>query len=148
MRMNTRIVSCLVGVLLFAGFAVSTDAQVTIPDPGLNAAVREALQKPVGPLTQADLLSLNFLSACCRDIKNLQGLEAAQNLRILDLHSNSLTNGAVINSLTNLQIIDLFQNRLTSFALTSARSNLTIIDLAFNSLTQCSLPNGLTNLWR
>jgi formylglycine-generating enzyme required for sulfatase activity len=146
MRMNTRIISCLLGLLLFAGFAVSLDAQVTIPDPGLNAAVREALQKPVGPLTQSDLLNLNVLSACCRDIKNLQGLEAAQNLRILDLHSNSLTNGALINSFTNLQIIDLFQNRLSSFTLSSARSNLTVIDIAFNSLTQCSLPNGLTNL--
>jgi len=41
------------------GFILTTAAQeVSILDPGLNSAVREALQKPTGPLTDADLLSL------------------------------------------------------------------------------------------
>jgi formylglycine-generating enzyme required for sulfatase activity len=133
-------------LLFWASFIFPTRAQVSIPDAGLDSAIRAALQKPAGPLTPEDLLSLNVLSACCRDIKSLQGLEAAHNLSILDLHGNSLTNVDTLNSLTNLQIIDLFQNQVTSFSPSSALSNLTIVDVAFNSLTQCSLPGGLTRL--
>jgi hypothetical protein len=53
---------CIIRFLLIAltlsGHAAPTLAQeVSIPDPGLNAAIRDALQKPSGPLTQQDLLS-------------------------------------------------------------------------------------------
>jgi hypothetical protein len=62
MRIIFQITRPLVLALLaVTTFATSTLAQdVSIPDPGLNAAVREALQKPGGPLTQQDMLSLNF----------------------------------------------------------------------------------------
>ena len=39
-------------LLALSGFMGATLAQeVSIPDPGLNAAIREALQQPIGPLT-------------------------------------------------------------------------------------------------
>src|SRR5678816_2059008 len=79
---------------------------VSIPDPGLNAAIREALQKPAGPLTQQDLLSLTNLSARNRNVKSIVGLEAALNLTSLDLHSNHLTNFALPGTLTNLSYLD------------------------------------------
>jgi hypothetical protein len=45
----------------------STSAQeVSIPDPGLNSSIRDALQKPVGPLTGQDLLGLTALNAIGR----------------------------------------------------------------------------------
>ena len=135
----------LLVALLFLS-RTSFGQEVSISDPGLNAAVREALQKPTGPLTEQDMLRLTFLSACCRDIKSIAGLEAARNLAILDLHANLLTNCVVPGTLTNLQIVDLFQNQLTSVVLPAALSKLTIVNLGFNSLGQCSLPNGLTNL--
>jgi hypothetical protein len=51
-------------VLILSGFTASTKAQeVSIPDPGLNGAIRAALNKPVGPLTEQDLLSVTFLNA-------------------------------------------------------------------------------------
>jgi len=54
----------VVTVMALTNFVASTLAQeVSIPDPGLNAAVRNALQKPGGPLTEQDLLSLTNLDA-------------------------------------------------------------------------------------
>jgi hypothetical protein len=47
--------------------------EVSIPDLGLNAAVRQALQKPGGPLTEQDLLSLTNLSAGSRNISSVDG---------------------------------------------------------------------------
>jgi formylglycine-generating enzyme required for sulfatase activity len=133
--------------LALTSFVGSTLAQeVSIPDPGLNAAIRAALQKPVGPLTEPDLLGLDLLSAGHRNITNVAGLEAARNLRILDLDANSITNFPITGALTNLTILDLFQNQLTSFALPNTSAKLNILNLAFNSLTECSLPIGLTNL--
>ena len=61
--------------------------EVSIPDPGLNAAIREALQKATGPLMQADLLSLTN-NASQRNISSIVGLEAARNLVSLNLQIN------------------------------------------------------------
>jgi hypothetical protein len=50
--------SLILTLFVIAVFVASTVAQeVSIPDPGLNAAIRAALQKPFGPLTEQDLLS-------------------------------------------------------------------------------------------
>ena len=59
--------------------------EVNIPDPGLNAAIRDALQKPIGPLTETGLLSLTALNASGRCINSVEGLQAARNLTSLDL---------------------------------------------------------------
>src|SRR5580765_7245088 len=145
--MNSKTIFALCAMAVMACFVFSAGAQeVSIPDPGLNAAIREALQKTSGPLTEQDLLSLTNLSAGGRSITNVAGLEAARNLHILDLDNNSITDFTIASVLTNLSILDLFNNHLRSFVLSNASPNLTIIDIAFNSLAQCSLPDGLTNL--
>jgi hypothetical protein len=72
--MNMRAISQLGHVLICAGLLISARAQqVSIPDPGLNAAIRAALQKPTGPLTEQDLLSLTNLNASQRNVSSLQG---------------------------------------------------------------------------
>ncbi len=138
--------SVALSLALISSLNTSPAQEVVIPDPGLQSAIRDALAKPAGPLTETDLLSLTFLSAGGRSITNVQGLEAARNLSILDLDDNSITTFPIAESLTNLSILDLFGNDLTSFALTTASSKLTILDVAFNFLTDCSLPSGLANL--
>src|SRR6185295_6819522 len=101
-------------LLALMSLTISVLAQnVSIPDPGLNAAIRLALQKPIGPLTQQDLLGLTNLSAGGRSIGTVEGLEAARNLKILDLDNNSITNFTMASALTNLTILDLFNNHLT-----------------------------------
>src|SRR5262245_59554900 len=93
-----------VATLLGLTFCVaSTQAQtVSIPDPGLNAAIRDALQKPSGPLTEQDMLSLTNLNASRRNISSIAGLETARNLISLELQINRLTSFALPNTLTNL----------------------------------------------
>src|SRR5881628_2328014 len=95
-------------LLLLAIFTGSVSGQeVSIPDPNLNAVIREALQKPTGPLTQSDMLSLTGLSAIFRNITNVQGLEAAQNLVSLDLQDNQITTFNFPTNLTKLVSLDL-----------------------------------------
>ena len=92
----------LLVALIASGLTVVRAQEVSIPDPGLNAAIRDALQIPSVPLTEQDLLTLTNLSAGGRGIHSVEGLEAAHNLRILDLDNNSITNFSIASALTNL----------------------------------------------
>jgi internalin A len=115
------IIRFLLIALTFIGHVAPMFAQeVTIPDLGLDTAIRDTLNIPIGPLTEQDLLGLTNLNASSRNISNIAGLEAARNLVSL-----------------NLQI-----NRLTTFSLPTTLTNLTVLDLSANSLTNCSFPGG------
>jgi hypothetical protein len=51
-----RIATAIVATLVLAGYAEEPASQeVPIPDPGLNAAIRDALRKPNGSLLGAQL---------------------------------------------------------------------------------------------
>jgi len=145
-KVNLRTLIPLFGLILHLTSIVASAQEVAIPDPGLNAAIRETLNKPTGSLTEQDMLSLTSLSAIGRGISSVQGLEVARNLSVLDLDSNSLTNFAVASALTNLNTLVLFNNHLTNFVLPNGSAKLNFLDLGFNSLVQCSIPGGLTNL--
>src|SRR5436309_10193583 len=102
-------------LLILTGFVPSALAQeVSIPDPGLNAAIREALQKPSGPLTEQDLLTLTNLNARNRNVSNIEGLEAARNLASLDLEINHISNLSLLRTLTNLLTLDASGNPVTN----------------------------------
>src|SRR4030095_14154103 len=148
--MTTRlpvIRSILATLLALNTFVTLTRAQnVSIPDPGLDAALRATLAKPTGPLTVQDLLSLTNLNAGQRSISNLAGLEFAINLLSLNLQGNLLSNPAFPTNLARLNSLDLSQNRFGTFSLPSNLTGLVFLNLGFNGLTNVSLPNGLTNL--
>src|SRR5712671_1787415 len=110
--------SLIFTLVVLASLAVSTLAQeVSIADPGLEAAIRVALQKPFGPLTAQDMLSLTNLDAHSRNVRSIDGLEAARNLVSLDLQINRLTNFSLPSQLTNLITLDVSINPLTNFFL-------------------------------
>lgn len=122
--------------LVAGSFAVSMRAQeVSIPDPGLNAAVREVLQKPIGPLTEQDLLGLTNLNASCRNVKSLAGLEAARNLLALDLRSNQLTSLTLPPGMSQLGSLLLDGNPLNTLVLSEplAATNLAALVAALEN---------------
>jgi hypothetical protein len=134
-------------LLILANVATSTRAQeVSIPDPGLNAAIHEALQIPDGPLTEPDLLSLVVLHARSGNISNLQGLEVAQDLALLDLQSNQLSSTSLPAGLTRLGFLDVSANQLTSLTVPTDMTNLNFLFITHNQLTILTLPAGLDHL--
>src|SRR3974390_1482965 len=111
--MRIRMIFRVVPTLILTGTMLSAHAQeVSIPDPGLNTAIHVALQKPTGPLTEQDLLSLTNLNASRRAISSLEGLAAARNLVSLDLQLNLLTNFSLPLELAKLASLDLSGNPL------------------------------------
>jgi Leucine-rich repeat (LRR) protein len=134
-------------ILMLTGLTATAQLQnITITDPGLDAAIRAALNKTNGPLTTADLLNLTSLEAQNRGITNVQGLELAGNLKALDLEDNNLTNFSFPGTLTNLTSLDLSFNALVQFSLPSGLTNLNELLLSGNQLTNITLPSGLTAL--
>ncbi len=136
-------------LLILNGLTWAAHAQeIIVPDSGLNAAIRETLQKPNDPLTTQDLLGLTNLNACCRNIANIYGLEAARHLATLDLQSNSFISLDLPASLTNLQTLNLSHNALTNLTLPPELTRLSALDLKTNPLLSfvLSQPLGATNL--
>ncbi len=143
-----------IGTLVLTGLITSALAQeVSIPDPGLNAAIRDTLQKPNGPLTAQDMLSLTNLSVISRNIANLQGLETAWNLGTLildDNHINDVSFPDVLTNMTKLGVLDLSENIITNLTLPNGLTNLTNLRAENGRLARLTLPAaglmGLTNL--
>lgn len=133
--------------LALASFVISIGAQeIVVPDAGLNAAVREALHKPTGPLTSLDLLTLTTLDASKRNVSSLAGLEAAVNLSELTLRSNQLSNLTLPASLTNLATVDLNFNPMTNCVFPDSLAKLNRVLIEFCELTNVTLPANLTTL--
>jgi len=136
----------LSAVLTLALTSVVTTApaqEISIPDPGLNAAIRQTLQKPTGPLTEQDLLGLTSLTADDRNITNIAGLEAARNLVTLSLQSNHLANLSIPGGLTKLITVDLSSNPLTSCSFPDGLTNLHRLIIKASQLTSLTLPSDL-----
>jgi len=147
MSMKLLTVVPVLCALVLANLIASTSAQtISIPDPGLDAAVRAALNKPTGPLTQQDMLNLTILNAHDRNISSLVGLEAARNLNILFLHSNRLTNFSLPSAFTNLVALNLSANSIKDVSLPSGMKNLFSLIILNNPLTNLTLPPDLTRL--
>lgn len=87
--------------------------EVAFPDANLEAAVREALSKPGGPITDADLAELRDLDASGLNIGHLGGIEHCVALVHLYLGGNEITDLSPLVGLGNLRILDLADNQIT-----------------------------------
>ena len=120
---------------------------VVIPDPNLRAVIEDALDKESGaPITQAEMATLDSLTARGKVISDLTGLGSAANLTYLALSFNKITNVSELASLTNLTQLKLVENTITDISPLSGLTNLTLLWLNANDLTDVSALAGLTNL--
>lgn len=139
--------SCAVIAVALASSVTPVLAQtVSIPDPGLNAAIRTALRIPVAPLTVQDLLTLTNLDASLRNVRITTGLESASNLVSLDLRINVLTNFPIPATFTKLSVLDVSFNPLRSISIPGSLTNLVSLTIEACGLTDMTLPPTLTAL--
>ena len=124
---------------------------VAIPDAGLEAAIRDELGKETGELICSDLGDLFDLEAYGRDISNLEGLQYAVSLEILDLSDNQLSTlkSNAFAGLSNLQNLSLYGNQLTTIesGAFAGLPNLEVLNLTNNPLGTLN-SNTFTGLTR
>ncbi len=108
---------------------------VHIPDPNLEAALREALGKSAGAITQTDLQGLTTFDGNLRNIEDLTGLEYATNLVSLDLGRNNISDLTPLAGLTKLTELTLFTNAIRDIEPLSGLVNLTSLLILKNEIS-------------
>jgi len=123
---------------------------VYFADPNLEAAVREAIAIPEGPIYPSDLEELTSLAASQKNIADLTGLECATSLTSLLIHSNQISDLSPLANLTSLAELGLVDNHISDISPLVNLTSLTWLNLAHNQISDISpLANltSLTNLW-
>lgn len=108
----------------FDNYVVVENRTVTLPDPNLEAAIREAIGKPTGDIYQSDLKELTTLDAGRSNISDLAGLQYCVNLQRLYLAYNRINNLQAISGLTRLISLSLPFNQITDLTPVSNLTNL------------------------
>ena len=120
---------------------------VAIPDANLRAAIEAALDKAAGtPITQAEMATMDSLTATKKGISDLTGLESATNLQNLNLSFNNITDISPLAGLTKLRGLHLWDNNITDISPLAGLTKLRNLELGFNDITDISPLEGLTNL--
>ena len=116
-----------------------SDATEDIPDPNLRAAIETALGKASGAtITDAEMVTLNQLTARNANISDLTGLEFATNLTLLILWDNSISDISPVAGLTNLTWLEFGRNRISDISAVAGLTNLTVLALNDNSISDIS----------
>jgi len=96
--------------------AAETAFEETAPyiplDSNLEAAIREAIQKPTGPIFASELEGLTSLDASGRGIADLSGIENCSNLTELNLNSNRISDISALSDLSSLAQLHLHKNQI------------------------------------
>jgi Leucine-rich repeat (LRR) protein/transglutaminase-like putative cysteine protease len=138
----------LLAAVLVSFFPASATAQDVIhfSDTRLEAAVRQALNRPAGILTGADLSRLRTLDASRQNITDLSGLEYAINMQNLNLYENSVEDLTCLKGLTHLQSMNLAGNRIAQIGSLQNLTALEELNLSHNNLRNIDVLKNLTRL--
>lgn len=100
-----------VGIAL-SGCPIAEGGAAYFADRALESAVRAELGKPLGFLSQGDLLDVTEINAAGLNIQTLDGIEGCKNLTVLDLRSNQVRSISPLEKLVNLRVLDLGDNNV------------------------------------
>lgn len=144
-----RILQLLASLLLLAGCghsakspaspsqpegSSSTDStgRVVFADTSLEAAVRQAVDRPTGTLPQAAVDTVTRLVARRRGIASLEGIGSLKYLQILDLADNQIQDLSPLAALTRLTFLELGGNRVSDLTPLDAMLQLEYLGLLGN----------------
>ena len=119
----------------------SYDATVIeIPDENLAKAIRNLVPDSDGDgkFNKSELSALTTLYANGRHIKDLTGLEYAENLVAVGLERNQITDVTPLANLPKLAYVDLIDNQITDIAPLASLKQLQSLKLSNNQITDIS----------
>ena len=151
-----------------ASAATLPEAEISIPDSSLQAAVRELIAKPTGPIRTSDIISITEIRAEEKGIVSLVGLEAFTSLQVLHIRGNrvqdlspiaglsgmititasgnSISDIDPLGNLTNLGTLTLGDNQIAEIGVLASLPNLVSLYLNGNRITSISALTSLTGL--
>jgi Leucine-rich repeat (LRR) protein len=123
-----------------------TDFVISIPDPGLLAAIRNQISKPTGDIYKSDLMHLFDLLAESRNITNLSGLEYFTNLVILNIIDNAIDDLTPIANLDSLAQLHAGDNLISDLSPLAGLARLQVVSLNSNQVDDVSPLAALVRL--
>jgi internalin A len=128
---------------------------IDFPDPRLEAAIREALGNPAGPINASDLEGLTQLLGRSWGITELTGIEYCSNLETLDLYDegpricywegselksndNNVSDISPLSGLVSLKELNLGHNNVSDITPLSVLTNLEELVLSGNNIGDIS----------
>ena len=128
-------------------YSTASAQEVWIPDPHLQAAIRETLELPPDSvITQTDMLRLTGLEVWDHEISDLRGLEYATDMTSLVLLRGPIEDITPLATLSKLTFLDLGGNQIQDIRPLAALTNLRVLRLWSNRVVDISPLAGLTNL--
>lgn len=103
----------LLSVFLLVGVFQSSTTDVSFEDPALEQAVRDAIDKEEGKIEASDVALLQTLDATGYGIESLEGIEALEELRELNLEDNFIESVSPLTSSSKLETLSLRNNEIT-----------------------------------
>lgn len=104
----------LLSIFLLVGTFQSDNSTIEFEDPGLEQAIRDTIGKEEGAIEPSDVELLQVLDATDYEIESLEGIEALENLRELNLEDNFVESVAPLGDSTKLEKLNLRNNEITS----------------------------------
>ncbi len=138
---------CSVLILFSLASSVGMAQEDWMPDEHLRESVRKHLNlKNNDILTKNLMVNLLDFVVLESDIKNLQGLEHAINLRYLHISRSQIKDLSPLSKLTKLWSLTLYHNNIVDVSPISNLKNLEELVLHHNEITDFSPLLGLINL--
>ena len=123
------------------------DNGITIPDVELRTAIAATLNIAAGePITAADMAKLTEFDAPDSFISDLSGLEAAINLKELNLRGNAIADLSPLAGLVNLRHLDFSGNSISGVSPLGGSPNIAYLYIAGNLISDVAPLAGLTQL--
>jgi len=119
---------------------------VEFEDPNLEQVVREAINKPEGPIYLSDVMEITTLDARGREIKSLKGIQHLQNLWLLYLGHNQVSDISPLQNLINLETLGFPANQVTDISVLENLINLEELYFSANQVSDISVLENLVNL--
>ncbi len=86
----------------------STDPNVvTFSDINFETLIREVLNKQSGDITRSDMSSITYLEGWSRGIVSIDGIEYCNNLEVINMWDNNISNIDALVDLTKLTGLSL-----------------------------------------
>jgi len=120
--------------------------EIHFKDANLEAAVREAINKPQGTIYISDVNILTLLKAGNREINDISGLEYFTGLTALLLGGNNIVDVSPIGALPGLSILSLGGNQITDISPLASVTSLNDLQLGDNLISDLSPLVGLKQL--
>ena len=145
---NLAVIGMTLVLSVFVAMASVTVSAIVVnfPDPGLEAAIRDAIGQPIGDIHDTDLLGLTSLMT--QSIVNLEGIQYCTGLMRLWLFGNKIRDISALSNLTKLANLYLSGDQIVDINALSNLANLTDLSLRGKHIVDISALSSLTKLTR